>query len=163
MINTNAIGVRAAVADHLGRAPTRAELTAARRAAHGLAALGRARVLHLPGSDGDANAGDRTYLVLARPNVIMNDSRLRRLAVAGSEAAGRKSSHNQAQTARNLKRTLRNAATGARLIQVEGLDSKSAADIAASLADALEELHRLRRSLNRRVRRDQEGSEAPLG
>src|SRR5688572_2915085 len=29
-----AIGVRAAVADHLGRTPTRAELTAARRAAH---------------------------------------------------------------------------------------------------------------------------------
>ena len=44
-----AIGVRAAVADHLGRAPTRAELTAARRAAHSLAALGRARVLHVPG------------------------------------------------------------------------------------------------------------------
>ena len=37
-----AIGVRAAVADHLGRAPTRAELTAARRAAHRLAA----RVVH---------------------------------------------------------------------------------------------------------------------
>ena len=31
-----AIGVRAAVADHIGRAPTRAELTAARRAAHSL-------------------------------------------------------------------------------------------------------------------------------
>ena len=44
-----AIGIRAAVADHLGRAPTRAELTAARRAAHSLAALGRARVLHMPG------------------------------------------------------------------------------------------------------------------
>jgi hypothetical protein len=39
-----AIGVRAAVADHLGRAPSRAELTAARRAAHSLAALGRAPV-----------------------------------------------------------------------------------------------------------------------
>jgi len=36
-----AIGVRAAVADHLGRAPTRAELTAARRAAHGLASSRR--------------------------------------------------------------------------------------------------------------------------
>ena len=48
-----AIGVRAAIADHLGRAPTRAELTAARRAAHGLAALGRAQVLHVPGSDAD--------------------------------------------------------------------------------------------------------------
>jgi hypothetical protein len=44
-----AIGVRAAVADHLCRAPTRAELTAARRAAHSLALLGRARVLHVPG------------------------------------------------------------------------------------------------------------------
>jgi hypothetical protein len=42
-----AIGVRATIADHLGRAPTRAELTAARPAAHSLAALGRARVLHL--------------------------------------------------------------------------------------------------------------------
>ena len=44
-----AIGVRAAVADHLGRAPTRAELTAARRAAYSLAVLGIGRVLHVPG------------------------------------------------------------------------------------------------------------------
>jgi hypothetical protein len=63
-----AIGVRATVADHLGRAPTRAELTAARRAAHSLAVRGRARVLQVPGADADANAGDRTYPVLAKPN-----------------------------------------------------------------------------------------------
>jgi hypothetical protein len=61
-----AIGVRAAVADHLGRAPTRAELTAARRAAHSLATLGRARALHVPGGGADASVGDRNYLVLAR-------------------------------------------------------------------------------------------------
>jgi hypothetical protein len=67
-----AIGVRAAVADHLGQAPTRAELTAARRAAHSLSALGRTRVLHVPG-EADVDAGDRNYLVLAKPNVIMND------------------------------------------------------------------------------------------
>jgi hypothetical protein len=72
--------------------------------------------------------------------------RLRGLAVAGSDAAGRKSPHNHAQTARNLRRSLRNATAGARLIQAEGLDSKSAADVAASLANALEELHRLHRS-----------------
>jgi hypothetical protein len=150
-----AIGVRAAVADHLGRAPTRSELTAARRAAHSLAALGRAHVLHVPGADVEADAGDRTYLVLAKPNVIMNDIRLRGLAVAGSDAAGRKSPHNHAQTARNLGRSLRNASAGARLIQAEGLDSKSAADLATSLADALEELHRLERRLKRRTRRDQ--------
>jgi hypothetical protein len=39
-----AVGVRAAVTDHLGRAPNRAELTAGRRAAHSLAAMGRAQV-----------------------------------------------------------------------------------------------------------------------
>ena len=37
---------------------------------------------------------------------------------------GRKSPHNHAQTARNLRRSLRNAATGTRLIQAEGLDGK---------------------------------------
>jgi hypothetical protein len=150
-----AVGVRAAVTDHLGRTPTRAELSAARRAAHSFAALGRARVLHVPCADADANAADRNYLVLAKPNVIMNDTRLRGLAVAGSDAAGRKSSHNHAQTARNLGRTLRSAAAGARLIQAEGLDSKSPADLATSLADALTELHRLERRLNRRIRRDE--------
>ena len=45
------------------------------------------------GADADANAGDPNYLVLARPNAIMNDIRLRGLAVAGTEAAGRKSPH----------------------------------------------------------------------
>ena len=46
------------------------------------------------------------------------------------------------------------SAAGARLIQADGLDGKSPADVAASLADALEELHRLQRSLDRRIRRD---------
>jgi hypothetical protein len=154
-----AIGVRAAVADHLGRAPTRAELTAARRAAHSLAALGRARVLHVPGADADDNAGDRNYLVLAKPNVIMNDTRLRGLAVARSVAAGRKSPHNHAQTARNLKRSLRNAVAGARLIQAEGLDSNSVPTSRHPLSDALEELHRLKRRLDRRIRRGRRRSE----
>jgi hypothetical protein len=103
-------------------------------------------------------------MVLAKPNVIMNDIRLRGLlAVAGSNAAGRKSPDNHAQTARNLRRSLRNAAAGARLIQVEGLDCKSAADVAASLVDAFEELHRLQRSLDRRIRRGQGRSEGPSG
>ena len=151
----HAIGVRTAVADHLGRAPTRAELTAARRAAHSLAVLGLARVLHVPGAYADADAGDRSYPALAKPNVIMNDIRLRGLAVAGTEAAGRKSPHNHAQTVRNLKRSLRHAAAGARLVHADGLDNKSACEVACSLADALEELHRLQRSLDRRIRRDQ--------
>jgi hypothetical protein len=47
------------------------------------------------------------------------------------------------------------AAAGARLIQPDGFDSKSAAEVAVSLADALEELRRLKRSLDRRIRRNQ--------
>jgi hypothetical protein len=117
----------------------------------------RTQLLHVPGADADADVGDRSYLVLAKPNVIMNDLRLRGLAVAGSDAAGRKSPDNHAQTVRNIKRILRNAAAGARLIQVEGLDRKSAADVTDSLANALDELHRLRRSLDRRTRRDRLG------
>ena len=113
--------------------PPRAELAAARRAAHSLAAQGLARVLHVPGADADDNAGDRSYLVLTKPNVIMNDVRLRGLGVAGSDPAGRKSPHNHAQTVRNVRRSLKNAAAGARLIQAEGLDTKSAADVATTL------------------------------
>jgi hypothetical protein len=90
-------------------------------------------VLHVSGADAEANAGDRSYLVLAKPNVIMNDTRLRGLAVAGSDAAGRKAPHNHVQAARNLGRSLRNAAAGARLIQAEALDSELAADVATSL------------------------------
>jgi hypothetical protein len=112
-------------------------------------------VLHVPGADHNDNAGDRNYLVLAKPNVIMNDIRLRGLAVEWTEAAGRKSPHNHAQNAWNLRRSLQNTAAGARLIQAEGLDSKSPADLATSLADALTELHRLERRLNRRIRRDE--------
>ena len=102
----------------------------------------------------DANAGDRNYLVLAKPNVIMNDIRLRGLGVAGSHTVGRKTPHNHAQAVRNLKRSLRNAAAGARLIQADGLDNKSAAELAAGLADTLTELHRLERRLDRRLNRD---------
>jgi hypothetical protein len=72
----------------------------------------------------------------------------------GSNAAGRKSPHDHAQTGRNLKRTLRNAAASARLIQADGLDSESSAELVAALDGALEELHRLQRSLDRRIRRD---------
>jgi hypothetical protein len=142
----------AAVIDHLGPAPTRAERRGTGGAQFRLdGSCPRAlRAACRP----DNASGDRSYLVLAKPNVIMNDIRLRGLAVGGSEAAGRKSPHNHAQTVRNLKRYLRNAAAG-RLVQADGLDSKSAADLATSLEDALAELHRLERRLDRRILRDQ--------
>ena len=113
-------------------------------------------MLHVPGADPDDASGDRSYLVLAKPNVIMNDIRLRGLEVAGSHAAGRNIPHNHAQAVRNLRRSLGNAAVGARLIQAHGLDNKSAAELAARLADTLSELQRLEQRLIRRLNRDAE-------
>jgi hypothetical protein len=88
------------------------------------------------------------------PSAVPACCTLRGLAVARSEVAGRKSPHNHAQTAHNLRRSLRNAAAGARPIEVDGLDSQSAAEVAVSLVDALDELHWLRRRIDRRIRRD---------
>jgi hypothetical protein len=62
-----AIGVRAARRRSSWSSPHPAELTAARRAAHSLASLGRAQVLHVPGAEWRADVGDRNYLVLAKP------------------------------------------------------------------------------------------------
>ena len=38
-------------------------------------------MLYVPGADPDDASGDRSYLVLAKPNVIMNGIRLRGLGV----------------------------------------------------------------------------------
>ena len=94
-------------------------------------------------------------LAYGRQSLTISVEAPTRLGTAGNEAAGRKSPDNHAQTARNLKRSLRNAAAGARLIQAEVLEIVSAAGLAASLAIALEKLYRLRRRLNRRIRREQ--------
>jgi hypothetical protein len=100
-------------------------------------------VFRVPGADGDANAGDRTYLVLARPDVIMNDTRPRGLVVAGSDADGRKNPPTTPGPLGTLDAPSGMRPAGARPIQPEGLDSKSADDLGDALADALEELHRL--------------------
>ena len=60
------ISVRGTVIDHLRRTPTRAEATAARRAAHGLAAGGRAMIFRVKPSGVDARRRS-AHLILARP------------------------------------------------------------------------------------------------
>ena len=69
--------------------------------------------------------------------LIMKMSDSEDLQSRATDSGGRESVHNHAQIARSLRRSLRNAAVGARLI-----DNKSAADIGASLGDALIELRR---------------------
>jgi len=61
-----AIGVRSTVINHLRGTPRRAEITAARRAAHGLAASGQAMIFRVKPSGVDARRGS-AHLILARP------------------------------------------------------------------------------------------------
>jgi hypothetical protein len=61
------------------------KLTAAKRAA----IVSLARVVpcaQREGADADATSSDPDYLVLTKPNVIMDDIRLSGLAVAGNDA-----------------------------------------------------------------------------
>ena len=151
-----AIGVRAAVVDHLGRFPTRAELTAARRTAHSLAGLGRARVHHVPGADADNNAGDRSYLVLARPGVIMNDHPTPKTRGCGQRSC-RWRDRPQSCADRAKPQTLPpQCGRGCPAHQRRGVGRQIGCRRIGSLADAFIELRRLELRLDRRIRRDRD-------
>jgi hypothetical protein len=74
-----AISVRGTVISHLRRTPTRAEITAARRAVHRLDANGRATILRIrpPGLECVGGSG---YLILARPGAATSSELLDKLA-----------------------------------------------------------------------------------
>jgi hypothetical protein len=69
LVRQEAISVRGTIISYLRRTPTRAEITAARRAAHRLADSGQAIMLHVktPGFDGPGSP----HLILARPGTAM--------------------------------------------------------------------------------------------
>ena len=75
------ISVRGTVISYLRRTPRRAEITAARRAAHGLAASGQATIRRVrpPGVDG---GGGSAHLILARPGTTTHSGFLDELAYA---------------------------------------------------------------------------------
>ena len=154
--HNRAFGVRAAVADHLGRVPTRAELAAGPRAAHSPAASGPARVLHVPGADA---APQCRRPQLPDAGEAESDHEGHPTPRAGGCRTRGCWTEEPAQPRPDCSESLaflRNAAAGARLVQTDGLDSTSAAHVATCRAAAPDELHRLQRSLDRRIKRDQE-------
>ena len=149
------ISVRPGVVDHLGRFPTRAELTAARRAAHSLAAP--RSCLRAP------CAGRRCGRQCRRPQLSDAGQTERdherhpspRTRVADSDAAGRKSPHNNAQTVRNPQRAQK-CGRGCPAHQRRGVGRQIGCRRIGSLADAFIELRRLELRLDRRIRRDRD-------
>jgi hypothetical protein len=142
--NEPAIAVRTVVADHLNREPTRAELTAARRAAHHL--KGFVRPLHIP-APVLGSAGSRHVLVLVRVDTKIDPDQLRRVAL-GSTAAEQPGPGDAVRTTEAVQA----AETAARLlrgIHPQRLDPTQTDEVAGRLEAASQELLRVSRQLRR--------------
>ena len=147
---SDAAGVAVAVRAYLGRVPTRSEVTAARRAALGLAAAGDLEARHVRVPPGEGRAGE--LLVIARVGGHVDDDALRRAATdqpapePGLLAERGDSEHYAAEAVLLAHR----AAKQARSVNVDDLDLRQAGGLATQLGPALEELLSLKRRLRRR-------------
>jgi hypothetical protein len=153
LAETAVVGVAEAVSHHLGRRPTKSEITAARRAAHRKAATGQAHSILLP----SATAG-RKYrvLVLARPDVHLDDVRELRQALA---APARKAAKPQgpgtkdtARRAESLLTQVSHATRAARLLPVNQIEPAHAKLLAEDLTEVVAGLATLAADLIRRSR-----------
>jgi hypothetical protein len=145
---SDVIAVWRAVEQHLDRPLTRAELAAARRAAHRYAATAQVRFIRVPAPAG--SGGIRTIPLLARLDADLDDiERLSALA-AGTIASGpshRRSGRTAGERTASAVSAVTTAARRARRLPVARLDPDRAAGLADELASALAGLHDLERRL----------------
>ena len=153
LAETAVVGVADAVTHHLGRRPTKSEITAARRAARRYAATGQAQLTLLP-----SVAAGRKYrvLVLARPDVDLDDVQELRQAVAAParkaakpQGAGRKDT---ARRAESLLTQVSHATRAARLLPVNQIEPAHAKLLAEDLTEVVAGLATLAADLTRRSR-----------
>jgi hypothetical protein len=138
------IGVRAIATAHLGHEPTRAQITAARRAAHRLVAADLARAMHVPVRLGGA-ARQVNHLVLVRSDAEAGHDQVLEAATCKPPGAD--------QPARTLELSLRALGTAAGNIDVDRLSAEQARHLAAILQAAVADFTRLGRRLERRAQR----------
>lgn len=139
-----AVGVRALVQKHLGRRATRAEITAARRAARSLAAAGAAELIHVRVPGGEQHRG--ALPVAIRPGIEPDDQLLGQAALGeplevSSAAEQRRLSTNLAE--RTVAGVMQSANL-ARRVDVDNLHADVAANLAEHLRAPLVELAQLR-------------------
>ena len=147
----DAVSVRSAVNVHLGREPSRAELHAARRAAHSLADNQLVRLEHIPGSITELGAA-RHVLVIIRPGTTSGDGRIGRHSAA-AVAAGQPvltAPDSQARTVQRLRRAAHEVARLARAVDTNTLDTTTAANLHNDITAANDEFARLNQKLQRR-------------
>ena len=160
--SSEVIAVWRVVEDHLERPLTRAELTAARRAANRYAAASRIRMVRVPAPSG--SGGIRTIPLLARSDADLGDIERLTAIASGKIAAGPhrgRPTKSAGQRAEALVATVTKAARGTHPLRTGRLDPQLATALADDLAEALSALHDLERRLRLRGERDRRAKGAP--
>jgi hypothetical protein len=141
-----AISVRGTVISHLRRTPTRAEITAARRAAHRLAADGRATILRIrpPGLE---RAGGSAYLILARPGADTPSGLLDQLAATTHFDESTRIRFEPAVMAQELATSVELLAAAIQAIPLDRLGQSDAKPLVIAIERPLEILRQIRRHL----------------
>ena len=127
LLDHDVVNVRDTITEYLGRAPTRAEITAARRAAHSLASSGEATLDHIEPAERHS-----ARLVLGR---LMPDEAV-------------KEQFEPAAMARELARSVEVLAAAIDDIPSDQLDQAIIDQLVASVNASLAELRRIRRQLS---------------
>ena len=143
------VSVQSVVTDHVGRTPTRAEMNAARRAAHQLANRGLARLAH---ANAAPELGGRKVLVLLRPKTKASDVEVRRRVVVAANG-GKQSPKNQTRDLERLRTNLTRAAATARTIGINNLPPDEAGQLVGYLQSAIADLTYLVRRAENQMRR----------
>jgi hypothetical protein len=141
-----AISVRGTVINHLRRTPTRAEITAARRAAHRLAANGRATILRIrpPGLEG---AGGSAYLILARPGAATPSGLLDQLAATTHFEESTRIRFEPAVMVQELATSVELLAAAIQAIPLDRLGQSDVEPLVIAIERPLEILRQIRRHL----------------
>ncbi len=140
-----AISVRGTVIGYLRRTPTRAEITAARRAAHHLAAKGQATSLRVrpPGLDGPGSP----HLIIARPGTT--ETELPSELADASLADRTQMRFEPTVMARDLATSVEMLSAAIEAIPADRLNPSDSERLLASLDASFEVLREIRRHLRR--------------
>lgn len=147
------VGVYRTISEHVGREPTRSEVSAGRRAARTMAETGEAVLIKVTVAP---SPGRRAVpmLVLARPGIDVSDPERLAEAASGQRQPGQapKPAGNPGHVMPGMINTLRATAATGQLLDVSRATSDEAARLAAELAEPLTELAKLRNRLRYRAR-----------